>query len=1669
MIIIKGTRLKACATCRAQRKAIAIVCALFLVTGPAMAQAPVWGGAGSTTTTSDYGTATNWSGGGPAPTTAGTNAIFSSTGNTTVNLAAPYAPDSWTFNATSQAYTFTGTGVSLNTLLDDGASGQTITVNVPLGGAGAVTLRSGAGTLILNGGTNADNYSGATTINTGATLQAGGNGTFSANSDVTANTGGTLDLNGFSQEIGALNGAGLVTSSAAGNFNVGFGNTNASGSFSGVIQNGSATLGVVKRGSGTETLTGTNTYSGDTTVAGGTLKIGSAGALGNNNGVTILGGGTLDLNGFSLSLPSLVGGGTLTNSSTTNVTATLSGAGSDFSGVIQDGSAQTTVTVTATTQSLSGANTYTGITTINSGKVLNIGSAGTTGTLGTGAVTDNGRLTFARTDAITVANNISGGGAVSTNSGTVTLTGSNTYTGATSVGTGSTLKAGSAGAISTTSAFTVNGTLDVAGRDVSLVSLAGAGTITDSVAAGNNLTITGSSTTTFSGNIQNGTGSLGITLAGTGTLQLSGNNTGSGATIVTSGTLQAGSATAFNSNSAFTVNGTLDLFGQSVSIGSLVGSGTISNSNGPTGTLSIAGSTNSITTFDGVIQDGTGQVALTIANAGTTILTGANTYSGTTTINGGGTLQVGSAGTTGTLGSGTVTDTGTLTFNRSSNLIFGNTISGTGNVTQAGSGTTVLTAGNSYGTTTISSGILQIGNSGTTGTLGTGAVTDNALLLIARSDNITVSNAISGSGSLTQNASGTVILTGANSYGTSTITSGTLQVGNAGTTGTLGIGAVTDNAALVFNRTDSLTVANAISGAGTLTQAGTGTTILTGANSYATTTISAGTLQIGAGGTSGTLGSGAVTDNATLAFNRSDSITVANAITGTGTLTQAGSGSVILTGTNGYTTTTINSGSTLQVGSGGTTGSLGSGTVTDNGTLAFLRSNAVSLVTTVSGTGGLTQAGSGVLTIFAAQTYTGATNINAATTLALSGLGALTSSAVTDNGTFSITAITPATSTTIAGLAGSGIVTLGAKSLIISGGSGVFSGVIGGTGGVTIGGGNQIFSGANTYSGVTTINSGATLTLNQGGSVAGSITDNGLLAYAQSGTVTITNLGNVTGTGGLAQNGSGILIINTQVALTGISAVNNGTLVVGDATTPTASLAGGVNVASGATLKGHGTINGAVNVASGGTLRPGASIGTLTVNGATALPAGTTFSEEFSNTAFSKLSASGAVTLGGALQLVSTSTTYTSGTDYKFITGSSVSGTFSSVTGAVAGYTNTIQYSATAVDLILTAPAAAAITPAATPAATPPAPPAAPVVITTFLFGSYGKTPNQIAAGNGLTNGDYNATLYVALGNIVATNTAAVPATLGLLAGDIHASIRSAAIEDSRVIRNTVLNRLNDASIGPSVWGTVYGSNGSIATDNNAAALHHDASGAIIGADMPVNDDLRIGGAFAYNSTNASTFGKFSTAKGKMAHVIAYAGYSLDALDLKAGGTYDFGNLRIARTVANLNYSQGDSQTQTGAQAFASGGWKFATDNAMLEPYLGIAAVFASSGAFAESGAISALSGTSRTESETYATLGMKAALDGLTLDNAMPITPRIDLGWQHALNGFHPGQIVTFQNTGTSFTVLGVPLATDAAAVQLGLDLAIAPNVIFDIGYDGSFSSRVQNNAIRAAMDLKL
>jgi len=180
-----------------------------------------------------------------------------------------------------------------------------------------------------------------------------------------------------------------------------------------------------------------------------------------------------------------------------------------------------------------------------------------------------------------------------------------------------------------------------------------------------------------------------------------------------------------------------------------------------------------------------------------------------------------------------------------------------------------------------------------------------------RGDAYSYTNVISGSGRLT-NSSGTTTLTANNTYsGGTTINGGTLQVGNGGTSGTLGSGNVTNNSLLVFNRSDAATVSNTISGSGAVTQAGTGTTTLSGANTYTgLTKVNAGTLALGAGGSFSTNSSAEIAGGATLnlaANNQSLKDVKANGtIAGSGTMTVtgtlSGSGTVnadtVVTGTH---------------------------------------------------------------------------------------------------------------------------------------------------------------------------------------------------------------------------------------------------------------------------------------------------------------------------------------------------------------------------------------------------------------------------------------------------------------------------------------------------------------------------------------------------------------------------------------------------------------------------------------------------------------------------------------------------------------------------------------------------------------------------------------------------
>jgi outer membrane autotransporter protein len=210
------------------------------------------------------------------------------------------------------------------------------------------------------------------------------------------------------------------------------------------------------------------------------------------------------------------------------------------------------------------------------------------------------------------------------------------------------------------------------------------------------------------------------------------------------------------------------------------------------------------------------------------------------------------------------------------------------------------------------------------------------MVLDSNGFNVTAATVISGVGGLTKQGVGTLTLTDDNTYtGGTTISAGTLQLGNGGTSGSI-LGNVADNGTLAFDRSDSVAFGGTVSGTGAVDQIGTGTTILTASNTYTGgTTISAGTLQLGNGGTSGSI-AGNVTDNGTLAFDRSDVVTFGGTISGTGNLTQTGPGVTVLNAVNTYSGGTTISDGTLAVGDAAhANAALGAGatTVADGATL----------------------------------------------------------------------------------------------------------------------------------------------------------------------------------------------------------------------------------------------------------------------------------------------------------------------------------------------------------------------------------------------------------------------------------------------------------------------------------------------------------------------------------------------------------------------------------------------------------------------------------------------------------------------------------------------------------------------------------------------------------------
>ncbi|ATE60181.1 beta strand repeat-containing protein [Thauera sinica] len=650
--------------------------------------------------------------------------------------------------------------------------------------------------------------------------------------------------------------------------------------------------GSVQGGAGNWNAADTNWTAGNGTgngkwVANGKAVFGVTGGAVEVSGTQAIGGLDFKVGGYSLT------GGTLTGGLPTNVLSAGSGIGATIGSTLAGANAFEKAGAGSIT--LTGANTYSGGTTVSAGSLIIGGAGGTPGTGGVALSAAGTLLDFTRSTDLGYAGVISGAGAVtkSTADATLTLTGNNTYTGATTVSAGTlqvgnntttgSLASGSAISIASGATLAYYSSSDSTGNALIGNTFAGAGTLRfKGNAAQNQSSYTLSAPThSLSGAVvvesgarltRSNTGALGtapITIESGGQLYLGGSSADMTSAVSIAGTgwnEAAGYIGALRVDGGATQSGNVTLTAAS-SIGTFAGTGTIS----------------------GVISGG---FALTKLRAGTTILTGNNTYTGATTVSAG-TLRVGNGGTTGSIAAASgisVASGATLEFYRSDTLKmtqFSNVFSGSGRLSFLGTGT----QGQSN----------YIPESPSPDFAGTVVVKNGARL--ERPDRL-------GSAAVTVESGATALIWGSvdvangftiagNGWNDPQGYLGAIRFQGPGSTLSGNVAMSADSRIALHAANESGTITGAISGGFALEKFGAGTLTLSGANTYGgATTVSAGTLKLGADGTLPAATSATVASGATLNLDGKTQTLAGLASSGTldlgtnGTLTISGDSSI---------------------------------------------------------------------------------------------------------------------------------------------------------------------------------------------------------------------------------------------------------------------------------------------------------------------------------------------------------------------------------------------------------------------------------------------------------------------------------------------------------------------------------------------------------------------------------------------------------------------------------------------------------------------------------------------------------------------------------------------------------------------------------------------------------
>ncbi len=792
--------------------------------------------------------------------------------------------------------------------------GVPMIISGPIGGGGNLQFgNGGAGAFITVSGMNA--YTGTTAITAGtveftteASLYNGGtaapwtaaNITLSSGATLALAVGGTSPQQFTASDVQTISGLGTATTGLLSGSTLALDTTSAGGSF--VYPNpianpnsGANVLNLVKAGTGALILTANNSYTGITTInSPGTLQIGNATTTGSLGTGSVVNNGTL---AFNLTSPS------------TAVANPISGTG----GLTQSGTG--VLAITAPT------NSYSGVTVISSGTLQARNTAAIAPTVQ--------NPSFASPTAPSSPGYIYYGGSGFNQSAFVWTAGGNGYTGVNSGNTGPAV-------VLTGWGYTTpypDGSQVLSLQKNSFITQSLTFAAADSYtltwaseerpgSTGNTVNVQLDGTTVFSYLDTNSSGwtnystTLNIPTSGAHTITFAGTVTGSDQTTGLDNiglTASASSGLSPNSPVQLASGASLDLGGANVTIPSLAnsgtGGGTVTSSVSGAVTLTLTPPSTSTTTFSGVIQNGSGTVALNLNGAGTEILSNGETYTGGTTISAG-TLQLGDGTTSNGSLMGNIVDNSALVFAPFTAQSFTGTVSGSGTLRQNGPATLTLSSAQSYtGVTTVSSGTLRMSASSANLVPNSAAIdvaggTLDATSLTSSTLTLSTGQALSGAGTVLGSVivpSGGILAPGANTNPNTTLGAiGTLTLSTPGNL-TINSGAALDYDLGSSGKSDLASLAGAL----TLPTSGTiNVNLANNANAGGLGSIGNGTYQI--------LSAGSLTN----AFNPSDFVIHASPLAG-GTYAFSQVGNAIDLTITGATGTASGIGTQVAIGGGG--------------------------------------------------------------------------------------------------------------------------------------------------------------------------------------------------------------------------------------------------------------------------------------------------------------------------------------------------------------------------------------------------------------------------------------------------------------------------------------------------------------------------------------------------------------------------------------------------------------------------------------------------------------------------------------------------------------------------------------------------------------------------------